>query len=175
MPIFFEEYPHSPIGPLAIASTEHGLLAVKIGMTDLDAWSRGMPFRGADLRFEPGLFPAADQFSEYFDGRRWDFDLPLDLRPLTEFHRRVLAAVRAVPYGQTRTYVRVAAGLSKPGAARAVGRANATNPLPIVIPCHRLVGADGSLRGYGAPGGIKTKAWLLAFEAAQTNSALPNE
>jgi methylated-DNA-[protein]-cysteine S-methyltransferase len=117
------------------------------------------------VRCGPGPHPAGPAFERYFEGDLRAFNLPLDLDGCTEFHRRVLEAVLDVPNGETRTYAQIALQIGRPGAYRAVGRANATNPLPIVIPCHRLVGADGSLRGYGAPGGIETKAWLLRFEA----------
>ena len=71
-----------------------------------------------------------------------------------------------IPYGGVTTYSHLASGIGRPTAVRAVGRANATNPMPLVVPCHRVIGADGSLRGYGAPGGLETKAWLLALERA---------
>lgn len=173
MAIFIEQLPQSPIGPLAIASTDLGVLAIEIGVRDLAGWGRGVSTGEGEVRMQTGPFPVAAQFEAYFAGERVDFALPLDLRSRTAFHRLVLEAVLAVPYGQTRTYASIAREIGRPGAARAVGRANATNPLPIVIPCHRLVGADGSLRGYGAPGGIDTKAWLLAFEASRGAAGRP--
>ena len=86
---------------------------------------------------------------------------------MTEFQKKVLKAVCAIPYGETRTYGQIAAQIRFQSASRAVGRANATNPIPLVIPCHRVIGADGNLRGYGAGDGIATKAWLLALETRQ--------
>ncbi|TES90066.1 MAG: MGMT family protein, partial [Anaerolineales bacterium] len=80
--------------------------------------------------------------------------------------KKVRQTVMGIPYGQTATYTAIAARIGRPGAARAVGRANATNPIPFVIPCHRVVGADGDLRGYGGAGGIETKKWLLKLERA---------
>jgi len=85
---------------------------------------------------------------------------------MTPFQRAALARVCAVPYGRTSTYGTIADELGQPGAVRAVGRANATNPLPIIIPCHRILGADGKLHGYGARGGLETKAWLLRLEGS---------
>jgi methylated-DNA-[protein]-cysteine S-methyltransferase len=86
---------------------------------------------------------------------------------MTPFQQAVLMTVDEIPFGETRSYGEIAAELNKPGAARAVGRANATNPIPLVIPCHRVIGADGSLRGYGAGEGLRTKKWLLEFENKQ--------
>jgi len=159
------------VGPLALASTQNGLAAVEIGITDLETWCCRKKLPAGSVRLEPGPFPVAAQFTEYFNGDRRAFGFPLDLSGVTDFQRRVYAAVLAVPYGETRTYVHIAAQLGRPNAARAVGGANAANPLAIVVPCHRLIGADGSLRGYGAPGGIETKAWLLRFEAVQAAGA----
>ena len=79
----------------------------------------------------------------------------------------MLRLVKAIPYGETRTYQQIAEQMGNPGAARAVGQANATNPMPILIPCHRVVGADGSLRGHGGAGGVETKAWLLKLEGSR--------
>jgi methylated-DNA-[protein]-cysteine S-methyltransferase len=83
---------------------------------------------------------------------------------MSEFQAAVLKIVCAIPYGETRSYGQVALEIGRPGAGRAVGRANATNPIPLLIPCHRVIAADGSLRGYGGGEGLKTKAWLLALE-----------
>ena len=111
---------------------------------------------------ETGNFPR--QIQEYLSGERTTFDLEIDWTLITPFQRQVLELQLAIPYGETRTYAQLAAQLGKPRAFRAVGRAGAMNPVPLIIPCHRVVGSDGSLRGYGAPGGIQTKAWLLALE-----------
>jgi methylated-DNA-[protein]-cysteine S-methyltransferase len=105
-----------------------------------------------------------DQLSEYAQGTRQVFTFPLDWSVLNKFQQKALKATMAIPYGQTRTYKEIAAGTGNPRAARAVGRAEATNPMPLVIPCHRVVGTDGKLHGYGAGNGLKTKAWLLKLE-----------
>jgi methylated-DNA-[protein]-cysteine S-methyltransferase len=107
---------------------------------------------------------AVRQVGEYLAGERRAFDLAIDWSGMGAFQRAALEQVIAVPYGQTATYGEIARRIGKPGAGRAVGRANATNPVPLVIPCHRLVGTDGKLHGYGAPGGIETKRWLLELE-----------
>ncbi len=108
--------------------------------------------------------PALQQLAEYLDGTRHQFALPLDLSHQTGFQRQVLLLTAQIPYGQTSTYKDLALQAGRPQAARAVGRVQATNPLPLVIPCHRVLGSDGSLHGYGGPGGIKLKAWLLQLE-----------
>ncbi len=106
------------------------------------------------------------QLQQYLDGRRRRFSGKIDWSVVpAAFSRAALEAVLAIPYGHTRTYAQIARIIGHPGAARAVGRANATNPMPLVIPCHRVIGTDGSLRGYGGAGGLKTKAWLLKMES----------
>ncbi|NIL95766.1 MAG: methylated-DNA--[protein]-cysteine S-methyltransferase, partial [Planctomycetales bacterium] len=100
----------------------------------------------------------------YLEGSRLTFDLPLDLRRVTDFQRQVLQAAAGVPRGQVTTYGEIARQIGKPNAARAVGQALGRNPVPIVIPCHRVIAADGSLRGYSGGGGIRSKAKLLQLE-----------
>jgi methylated-DNA-[protein]-cysteine S-methyltransferase len=107
---------------------------------------------------------ALEQLAEYLAGSRRQFTLPLDLSHQTSFQHQVLLLTAQIPYGQTSTYKDLAIQAGRPGSARAVGRVQATNPLPLVIPCHRVLGSDGSLHGYGGPGGIKLKAWLLQLE-----------
>ena len=111
----------------------------------------------------PLLHQAGLQLAEYLDGKRLDFDLPLSPEG-TEFERRVWQALRAIPYGETRTYGQLAASIGKPSASRAVGRANSRNPLSIFIPCHRVIGAGGKLVGYA--GGLDLKTRLLKLEGA---------
>jgi methylated-DNA-[protein]-cysteine S-methyltransferase len=107
---------------------------------------------------------AAGQIGAYLRREREAFDLQIDWSVLTPFQELALRAVFAIPYGQLSSYGEIARQIGKPRAVRAVGRANATNPMPIVIPCHRVLGSDGKLHGYGAPGGLETKAWLLRLE-----------
>lgn len=114
----------------------------------------------------PVLAEARRQVLEYLAGARRSFDLPLDPRG-TSFQRRVWAALTAIPWGETRTYAQIAAAVGSPRAVRAVGQANHRNPIPILIPCHRVVGADGSLTGYA--GGIDKKLWLLDHEGVETD------
>lgn len=105
------------------------------------------------------------QFEEYFAGRRSGFDLPLDVRG-TAFQRSVWDALGGIPYGETLAYGELARRLGRPSAARAVGLANACNPISVIVPCHRLIGADGSLVGYG--GGVERKQFLLLLEAGSS-------
>jgi methylated-DNA-[protein]-cysteine S-methyltransferase len=141
----------TPIGRLGLVASERGLRRV--------LWD-GEPGAGGD---DAVLVLAATQLHEYFAGTRREFDLPLDLDG-TAFQRRAWTALAKIPYGETRSYGEQARRLGVPRAARAIGAANGANPLPIVLPCHRLVGANGSLTGFG--GGLETKRWLLDFEAA---------
>ena len=102
------------------------------------------------------------QLEEYFAGRRTRFDLPLDLQG-TPFQRRVWSALLAIPYGETLTYGELARRIGRPAAARAVGHANGSNPISVIVPCHRLIGANGTLVDYG--GGIERKRFLLSLES----------
>jgi methylated-DNA-[protein]-cysteine S-methyltransferase len=105
-----------------------------------------------------------DQMTDYLAGNMRQFTLPLDLSGMTPFQVMVLHFTFLIPYGKTSTYKEIATQVGKKHAARAVGRVEATNPIPLIIPCHRVLGSDGSLHGYGGPGGIKLKAWLLQLE-----------
>ena len=109
---------------------------------------------------------AALLLRKYFAGGRVTFSVPVDMRGLTKFQSEVYEAVARIPYGAVRSYGQIAAQVGRPGAARGVGGAMACNPLPIIIPCHRVVGASGALIGYSAPGGVMSKRWLLRMEGA---------
>jgi methylated-DNA-[protein]-cysteine S-methyltransferase len=121
-----------------------------------------------DWRRDDRLFAAATgQLAAYFAGELTEFDLPLAARG-TDFQSRVWAALRTIPYGRTTSYGELAAQLGNPGASRAVGLANGRNPIAIIVPCHRVIGADGRLTGYG--GGLDRKRWLLDHELAVLGS-----
>lgn len=155
---------HGRLGPLWVAVSPRGLAAVRMQAT---ASEIGASFPEDEVIHDPErTIPALAQIGEYLRGARRAFDLPIDWSVLTPFQEEVLRLVFAIPYGHTSTYQQIADELGKPGAARAVGRANATNPMPLVIPCHRVLGSDGSLHGYGGAGGVETKAWLLAMEGS---------
>ena len=156
----------SPVGPVWVATTAIGVCAVGLGAgqpEDFFAWlSRRID--PAPPRQDPEtLAPTLTQLGEYFSCARREFDLPLDTRG-TPFQEAVWAEVARIPYGTTTTYGEVARRIGRPRAARAVGGANGANPLPIIIPCHRVIGAGGSLTGYGA--GLAIKAALLQLENA---------
>lgn len=155
----------SPLGPLTIAATDAGLRAI-LWPDDDDR----VAVEGDIDDDHPVLVEARRQLGEYFDGERFDFDLPLD--PVgTDFQQQAWQALRTIPYGETVSYGEQADRMGDRNKARAVGAANGKNPLSIVVPCHRVVGADGSLTGFA--GGIDTKAWLLAHERANTGRSLP--
>lgn len=147
----------TPVGALTITAGESGLLRIEFGAFQVD-------FPEPPQEVQKVLNFARRQLSAYFAGELRQFDLPLDWECMRPFQQAVLRAVYAIPYGEVRTYAQIAAQIGKPGAVRAVGTANARNPLPLVIPCHRVIGSDGSLHGYAAPGGLETKAWLLKLE-----------
>lgn len=148
----------SPLGELTLVSDGEALTGLY--MTE----QRHRPeLPAATAGDDPVLAEASRQLAEYFDGTRRDFDLPL--RPAgTPFQRTVWAALREIPYGETAGYGELAARIGRPGAARAVGLANGRNPIAIVVPCHRVIGAAGSLTGYG--GGLERKRYLLSLERA---------
>lgn len=143
----------SPAGPLLAGCRPDGVI-VQLGFADPER----LPAAGGE---HPALDRLALELAEYFAGRRRDFTLPLDPGG-TPFQARVWQALRAIPYGETRTYGAIAALVGSPGASRAVGRANYRNPIAIVIPCHRVVEREGRLGGYG--GGVARKRLLLDLE-----------
>jgi methylated-DNA-[protein]-cysteine S-methyltransferase len=156
----------SPVGTLLVASTPAGLLRVAYEHQGLDAVLETLSARVSPriLNAPRRLDPAARQLDEYFARRRQRFDLPVDMSLATGFRRQVLSYLPSIAYGQTASYATVAAALENPKAVRAVGSACATNPLPLVIPCHRVVRSDGEAGGY--VGGPETKRRLLDLEAA---------
>jgi methylated-DNA-[protein]-cysteine S-methyltransferase len=150
----------TPIGPLSLAGSDGALVRIDFPNRPVDAAALGWRRDPAALR-EP-----LAQLAAYFAGELRRFSLPL--RPEgTAFQRAVWRALEEIPYGQSVSYAAIAARIGKPAAVRAVGAANGRNPLPIVVPCHRVIGKDGSLTGFG--GGLPAKQWLLAHEAAQRN------
>jgi O-6-methylguanine DNA methyltransferase len=104
--------------------------------------------------------------NKYLAGQQRTFTFAIDWTVLRPFQQSVLQATYEIPYGETRTYKEIAERIGRPRAARAVGRAEATNPMPLVLPCHRVIGRDGKLHGYGLAEGVKTKEWLLKMEGA---------
>jgi methylated-DNA-[protein]-cysteine S-methyltransferase len=155
----------TPIGALLIAATERGFCRIAYDAEpeqELDGLARAFGVRV--LRSASPIDPARRQLDEYFEGRRHQFDLSLDIALLADFNRLVLGELARVPYGEVVTYGELAARAARPRAARAVGTVMNRNPLPIVLPCHRVIGANGKLVGYG--GGLERKEALLRLEGA---------
>jgi methylated-DNA-[protein]-cysteine S-methyltransferase len=145
-------YLDSPIGPLLVVRDDEGITAISFHPAEAgDEWTRD------DSAFDD----AAVQLREYFAGKRTTFDLPLAPHG-TGFQLAVWNELRRIPYGETRSYRDVANAIGKPAAIRAVGAANGANPIPIVVPCHRVIGSNGSLTGFG--GGLLAKRYLLDLE-----------
>ena len=156
----------SPLGRILLTGTDAGLSGLYL--TDHGP----APSPEPDWLADPGGFvDVRDQLGEYLTGARTRFEVELDPGG-TEFQRRVWAALRAIPYGRTASYSELAARIGQPTASRAVGTANARNPVSIIVPCHRVVAADGTLGGYAW--GLARKAWLLDLENGQpTPTTLP--
>lgn len=153
----------TPIGPLRIEATPRGVCRIAFANKPrsearMEARASKQTVAGASQKH---LDAACRQLREYFAGRRSRFGFPLDFQG-TAYQRRVWRALLRIPFGRTRSYGEMAARLGGPGAARAVGRACATNPVPVVVPCHRVVGSDGELHGYD--GGLWRKRLLLGLE-----------
>lgn len=157
----------SPIGSIWIAATEKGVAGVSL-WPDKERFEAEMArLTGRRPTFAQEMVSsAADQLSAYFRKEQTQFELPIDWSVMTPFQELVLRAVYAIPYGRISRYGDIARQVGRPKAVRAVGRANATNPIPIIIPCHRVLGSDGKLHGYSAPNGLETKAWLLRLEGS---------
>jgi methylated-DNA-[protein]-cysteine S-methyltransferase len=152
------------IGPLLLAVTERGLCRISFDPEpDRETETLARTFGVRVLRAPRELDPVRRELDEYFEGRRRAFDLPLDLRGREGFSRDILERLAKVPYGEVTTYKSLAVEAGNPRAARAVGTIMNRNPIPIVLPCHRVVGSNGSLVGYG--GGLERKRLLLDLEA----------
>ena len=157
---------HSPVGTFHAALSSAGLCCLAFPGDPLDACERWVrrwirSARRSDDRV--GLDWVSTQLTAYFEGQIREFSVPLDLRG-TPFQLQVWNSLRTIPYGETRSYAQVAMAISRPRAVRAVGAANGQNPIPILVPCHRVVGSNGALVGYG--GGLDTKRFLLDLERA---------
>jgi len=163
--VAYDVLPDTAIGALLVGVTDHGLCRITFDPDpeqELEQLAR--LFGPRVLRTSRPLDRVRLELDEYLAGRRRHFDLELDLRMVPDYHRRVLAELARVEYGHTTTYGMLAAQSGNPRAARAVGTVMNRNPVPIVLPCHRVVGANGSLTGYG--GGLPRKEHLLRLEGA---------
>lgn len=169
---FYDRVPRTIVGDLFIAVTERGVMALEFTSSEaafvrrLQARTRVRPERSSERTAE-----VARQVREFLSGERLRFDLPIDLSAASEFQRKVLLAAAEVPRGQVTTYAGLARRIGRPRAARAVGQALGHNPIPIILPCHRVLASDGSLGGYSAPDGVRTKARLLQIEGITGNPA----
>lgn len=163
METLYYSHLRSPVGPLTVAVSERGLVALEFGDAHPSRNGRA-PHPVEWQESTEKTAPYVKQLEEYFSGMRREFTLPLDLRG-TEFQKRCWQALVEIPYGHTRTYADVARAVGKPRAFRAVGLANNRNPVAIIVPCHRVIGSDGSLTGYG--GGLNVKEELLRLEGAR--------
>ncbi len=165
-PCIFVQEMESPLGPLTVASLRDGLCHIEFGdlsvtSSGLQAWAKKHMLHKELKENHEYTADAVQQLKEYFAGKRADFDLPVSLKG-TPFQVKVWQSLRKIPYGETRSYKEIAQMIGNPKAVRAVGSANNQNPVPIIIPCHRVIGSSGSLVGYG--GGLDKKEILLSLE-----------
>ena len=166
----FYSHVETAFGPMLLAGSGRTVVAVKFGVerkrvaAALEELHRELHGRFELVPGDAEVRPLAKQLIDYLDGRRTTFDVDLDLSHVTPFRREVLMQCAAIPRGQVSTYAELARRAGRPNAYRAVGHTMATNPIPIVIPCHRVLGSDGGLHGFG--GGLDMKRRLLALEGA---------
>lgn len=152
----------SPVGRLTITGNDGSIQMIAFSQGSRASLPRDH-WRRDDARYKT----TSDQLQQYFAGERTSFDLPLDFSG-TSFQNAVWGALLKIPYGETTTYARIANFIGKPKAVRAVGAANGANPLPIIVPCHRVLGSNGALTGFG--GGLPAKQFLLELEASNSKS-----
>lgn len=162
----------SPIGDLWIGATDRGVFYVNFGALDTEALESFYGDKsGVTFLLGGGAADvAARQLNEYFAGMRQTFCVDFDFRGSSGFMKKVYKATQKIPFGEVRSYGWIAEKIREPYSARAVGRAMGLNPVPIIVPCHRVVASDGTLGGFG--GGLSLKKWLLAHEAGQTRLGL---
>ncbi len=167
MVVYYDHVPASPIGAFFVGLSDRGVVALSFEESEerFLTWLQRRS-KAAVVREPNKLREVVSQVLDYLEGRRNVFTLAYDLRSLTPFQRDVLTTVQEVPRGKYLTYGELARRIGKPGAARAVGQALGSNPIPILIPCHRVLAADGSLGGYSGRGGVRTKEALLRLEGA---------
>jgi methylated-DNA-[protein]-cysteine S-methyltransferase len=166
----------TPIGLCGLAWGEHGLVGAQLPETAPGAaWDRlrrRYPDAVEASPPPPAVQRVIERINDLLAGGRDDLiDIALDLDIVAPFNRRVYEIARAIPPGQTSTYGQIAKAMGEPGAARAIGKALGDNPWPIIVPCHRVLGADGKPGGFSAPGGLETKARMLTLERARTSAA----
>jgi methylated-DNA-[protein]-cysteine S-methyltransferase len=157
----------SPVGKLRLVASEKGLVAVFFFTSKRQsALEKDLTINNTN----PFLVATERELNEYFAGERHEFSVPLDMRG-TDFQKSVWDELRGIPFGETRSYGHIAQKLGKPAATRAVGAANGQNPIPIIVPCHRVIGSSGKLTGFG--GGLHNKALLLELERKEKSLFVP--
>lgn len=165
--IFYDEM-DSPLGPLTVVCSDLGVCLIEFGsikqsLTNINLWMKKNLIK-SELSFnQEEVQPVITQLEQYFNGERTEFDLPIDLVG-TKFQKLVWEQLRKIDFGETKTYKEIAREIGAPKAVRAIGGANNRNPLPIIIPCHRVIGSNGALVGYG--GGVDKKEILLEIEGS---------
>ncbi|MBN1306136.1 MAG: methylated-DNA--[protein]-cysteine S-methyltransferase [Anaerolineales bacterium] len=166
-PLSIGQVPNTPLGDIWIATSPLGLASVSwaANQHEFEAYLDRRFNRPAKHNPSESVL-IREQLEEYLAGQRQEFTIPIDWTVLRPFQQIVLQTTFKIPYGQTRTYKELAEEVSLPRAARAIGRVQATNPMPLVIPCHRVIGSDRKLKGYGGGKGLPTKQWLLKLEGA---------
>jgi methylated-DNA-[protein]-cysteine S-methyltransferase len=164
--IYLGELNNTPLGDLRIAASALGLVAVEWVDSQPELFAYLLRLKKSVEQNQKVIHPYAKELGEYLKGKRREFTFAIDWSTLKPFQQKAMKAVYAIPYGETQTYADIAIQIGHPNAYRAVGRANATNPMPLVIPCHRVIGTDGKLHGYGGGDGLPTKEWLLKMEGA---------
>lgn len=163
LPVWVAGLDDTPLGALSVAASPKGLVRLAFMPAGDLASQLGAPVMTGNPAPQ-FLADALVQLGEYLSGKCRMFDIPVDWSWHSAFHQTIRRATIAIPYGEVRTYGELAWQAGKPSAARAVGGAMNRNPLPIIIPCHRVIDSQRRLTGYGAPGGLATKAWLLRLE-----------
>ena len=166
-PLYYDLIPDTPIGPVYIAANDKGLVSVDFGISHDEFLGLIEKHHGQrPTRASEKLSHLKSQISDYLNGRVTKLSIPFDISSLTPFQQQVLLAALQIPRGQVYTYADIARKIGNPKAVRAVGQALRRNPVPIVIPCHRVIAANGQLGGYSGGGGLATKRKLLMLEGA---------
>jgi methylated-DNA-[protein]-cysteine S-methyltransferase len=165
-PIYIGQLNGTSLGDFRFAASDLGLIAVEWADAQLEFDAYLAHLKRPIQPNQKKINPYAKELREYLNSKRTTFTIPIDWSNFTPFQREALQAVFRIPYGETRTYIDIAKEIDRPHAYRAMGAANAMNPMPIIIPCHRVLGTDGKLHGYGGGDGLPTKEWLLKLEGA---------
>ncbi|NUM43875.1 MAG: methylated-DNA--[protein]-cysteine S-methyltransferase [Anaerolineales bacterium] len=165
--LYYDRIPDTPIGTVYLVANERGLVSVDFGVPESQFFAQIKKNFGTHPEYAPELLTHhASRIKDYLQGKSTTLDLPFDIHALTPFQQQVLLAALQIPRGQVYTYADIARKIGNPKAVRAVGQALGRNPVPIVIPCHRVVAANGKLGGYSGGGGLATKRKLLVLEGA---------